>query len=237
MWTSSTRIRLLFIFFFSLAIFSPAQGAPAEDNVLFDSSRIVPRTPDPVTQQKLVEDPSYRYDRVGPATKSMWDRFREWLFRKLGELFSGGGASILVIEIILITGAIVLIIFLLLKNNFRGLFAGKSAPVSIDFSEFEEDIHRIDFNDLINKALENRDYRKAVRLHFLKLLKEMTDKGLITWQIDKTNNDYSIELVKSKHYEPFRELSFLYEHIWYGDFKPDELQFRETISKFKSFRF
>ena len=36
-----------------------------------------------------------------------------------------------------------LIILLLLKNNVRALFYGKSAAVPIDFKEFEEDINKI----------------------------------------------------------------------------------------------
>jgi len=131
---------------------------------------------------------------------------------------------------------IVIIILLVLKNDIRAVFYGKSASVTIDFKEFDEDIHKINFDELIANAISNNDYRKAVRLHFLKLLKELTDNNLITWQIDKTNNDYSIELSNSKYSKKFQELALMYEYIWYGDFQLDESNFKNTILKFKEFK-
>jgi hypothetical protein len=108
--------------------------------------------------------------------------------------------------------------------------------VQIDFSEFEEDIHKINFDKLIEEATSKKDFRKAIRLHFLKLLKDLTDNNLITWQIDKTNNDYSIELANNKYSSKFKELALLYEYIWYGDFPLDETNFISTILKFKEFK-
>jgi hypothetical protein len=68
------------------------------------------------------------------------------------------------------------------------------------------------------------------------LLKELTDKNLIHWQIDKTNNDYTIELSKSKFSSQFNELALLYEYIWYGDFDLNEERFKSTIEKFNAFK-
>ncbi|MGZ4059834.1 MAG: hypothetical protein ACXVPU_12435, partial [Bacteroidia bacterium] len=180
----------------------------------------------------------YKYDRVGPAPKSVWERFTEWFWRTIEKIFStkGGKIGFNIFKFILIIAVIVIIIFLLLKNDVRALFYGKSASVQIDFSEFEENIHTINFDVLIDEAISKKDFRKAVRLHFLKLLKELTDNNLIKWQIDKTNNDYSIELANSKYSSQFKELALLYEYIWYGDFQLDESNFKATISKFKDFR-
>jgi hypothetical protein len=203
-----------------------------------DSSKIQERKLSDEEQKKLLENKDYKYDRVGPAPKSLWDRFWEWFWRMIDKLFNtkGGKISFSIFKYVLIIAVIVIIIFLLLKNDVRALFSGKSASVQIDFSEFEEDIHKINFNVLIEEAITKKDFRKAVRLHFLKLLKELTDKGLITWQIDKTNNDYSIELANSKYSSKFKELALLYEYIWYGDFQLDETNFKATISKFNDFK-
>jgi hypothetical protein len=208
-------------------------------NVLvYDSSKVDIRTPDQKIQKKLLENDDYKYDRVGPAPKSWWDRFVEWFWRMIGKLFSskGGQIGFGIFQYVLIIAVLVIIILLVLKNNIRALFYGKSASVQIDFKEFEEDIHKINFDDLIEDAISKKDFRKAVRLHFLKLLKELTDNNLIKWQIDKTNNDYSIELINSKYNSKFKELALLYEYIWYGDFQLDETNFISTINKFKEFK-
>lgn len=242
MWISSIKKSyLIFIFticgFFQADLSYSATGK-AKTTLSVDTSRIEVRQPDPETKKQLLEDSDYRYDRVGPAPKSAWDRFWEWFWRKVAEIFDteGGALGFRIFEYLLILGALALIIYLILKNDVRALFYGKSATVLIDFKEFHEDIHSIDFEALISLAISQKDYRRAVRLHFLKLLKELADRNLITWQIDKTNTDYSIELANSKYSAAFHELSMLYEYIWYGDFEPDEKNFQNTITKFNTFR-
>ena len=241
MWNSSIKLFYFSLFFLysllysSNAICSNQKGGRP---LVFDSSKVEVREPAADRQKKLLDNKEYQYDRVGPAPKSLWDRFWDWFWRKIGDIADskGGSIGIRIFEYLLIGAAIVLIILLLLKNNVRALFYGKSAAVPIDFKEFEEDINKINFTELIEDALSKKDFRRAVRLHFLKLLKELADKNLIKWQIDKTNNDYFMELADSTFSGDFKELSFLYEYIWYGDFPVDEANFKNTISKFNDFK-
>jgi cell division protein FtsX len=183
----------------------------------------------------VVDDSRYVYDREPPAS-SMGDKFWEWLVDLLSNLTKGGFMGFSTVTIVLFTLVLILIVYLLIKNDTRGLFYGKSASVKIDFSEFEEDIHEIDFDALIEEAERRKDFRKVVRLQFLKLLKQLSDKDLIKWKIDKTNRDYIMELTDHSQKKSFRELARLYEYIWYGDFQTDEQHFREAIAKFKTFR-
>ena len=208
-----------------------------KNTIVFDTAKIEVREPEAKKQNELLNNSDYQYDHIGPAPKTIWERFKDWFWRKIGELYSSKGGSIgfRILEYLLIAAAIVLIVVLLLKNNVRALFYGESASVSVDFKEFEEDIHKINFNELISVALSEKDFRRAVRLHFLKLLKELTDKNLITWKIDKTNNDYSVELSNSKYKMQFEELAISYEYIWYGNFSLDETNFKITIEKFNQF--
>lgn len=208
-----------------------------KNTLIFDSSRVEVRQADIDKQSQLLNNSDYKYDRIGPVPKTLWERFKDWFWRKVSELLNskGGSLGFLILKYALVIAAIVLIIVLLLKNNVRALFYGKSASMPIDFKEFEEDIHKINFNELITTALSEKDFRRAVRLHFLKLLKELTDKNLISWKIDKTNNDYLIELSNSKYNKHFKELAISYEYIWYGNFQLDETNFKAEIEKFKMF--
>lgn len=238
--TIRSKYFLLFLslFNFLISINSYCANDPLKVKLVNDSSKIQERKLNVEEQDKLLENKDYKYDRVGPTPKSPWERFKEWFWRSVDDIFSSNGGKIGfgIFKYALIIAVIVIIIFLLLKNDIRALFYGKSASVQIDFSEFEEDIHKINFDKLIDEAISKKDFRKAIRLHFLKLLKELTDNNLITWQIDKTNNDYSIELANSKYSSKFKELALLYEYIWYGDFQLDETNFIATISKFKDFK-
>ena len=54
--------------------------------------------------------------------------------------------------------------------------------------------------------------------------------------MDKTNADYYKELRNTSYGKEFKELSRLYEYIWYGDFKLDESRFKIIIQKFNQFQ-
>jgi hypothetical protein len=207
--------------------------------VIPDSSIINQRTLSPEKKKELLNDSDYMYDRIGPEPESLWQRFKNWFWRKVASIFTSkeGDIGIKILEYGLMIAAIVVIILLLLKNNIRSLFYGKAAAVHIDYSEFEEHIDSINFDEMIQDSVSKKDYRKAIRLHFLKLLKGLSDRNLIQWKIDKTNNDYSIELNKSKYSNQFRELASLYEYVWYGDFKLEEEKYTELLKLFKEFRF
>lgn len=220
---------------FAVGATDSAKSTPV---IRYDASKIEVRKLSAGDQQALLDNPDYKYDRVGPAPKTWWERFKEWLGRTIGKAFEsdGGKVGLTIFPYIIVFAIIIIVILLLLKNDVRAVFYGKSASVAIDFKEFDEDIHNLNFEQLISDAIVKKDYRKAIRLHFLKLLKELTDKNLITWQIDKTNNDYSIELSKSQFSSKFKELSLMYEYIWYGDFPLDESNFKTSIAKFKEFK-
>lgn len=238
--SNTIRTYFLFTFFISLLHFSNAFGidsAKAAVSIRIDSSQIDIRDPNIEKQRELLSDPDYKYDRKVPSP-GLWERFKDWLsgiFERWADS-KGGEFSIRIIYYLIIAVAIVLIVFLLLKNDIRSLFYGKSASLSIDFRELDEDIHKINFSELIAAAIAEKDYRKAVRLHFLKLLKELTDKNMITWKIDKTNNDYFVELASSGFSSSFKELAFLYEHIWYGNFDIDESNYNTVLAKFNTLK-
>jgi len=240
MWSSTIKLICCFTFLLLYGLLYSSKAYCINNSkkiIVFDSLKVEVREPAAEKEKELLNNEDYQYDHIGPAPKTPWERFKEWFWRKVDELFNtkGGSIGLNILKYLLIAAAIVLIIILLLKNNVRALFYGKSASVSIDFKEFEEDIHKINFTELITTALAEKDFRRAIRLHFLKLLKELTDKNLIAWKIDKTNNDYSIELVNSKYSSSFKELILLYEYVWYGSFELDETNFKTIIEKFNLF--
>ena len=222
---------------YSLNVYSIPNTSKPGFTIPLDSSKIEVRTLTAADQEKLMGKSDYIYDKTGPAPVSLWNRFWNWFWRLIEKIFDSKGGKLgwNIFKMALIIAAIVIIIVLVIKNNLRTVFYGKSTAVAIDFKEFADDINKISFEELIAQAISNKDFRKAVRLHFLKLLKELTEQNIIKWQPNKTNTDYSMELADSKYYKQFNELSFMYEYIWYGDFRLDETNFRSAISKFKEF--
>lgn len=87
-----------------------------------------------------------------------------------------------------------------------------------DLEEMPEDIFAINYQKEIDKAVANGDYRLAVRLHYLHLLKKMTSKNLIRYEQDKTNMDYLMQLHGTAYYHDFFRVTLHYEYSWYGKF-------------------
>ncbi|MCE3281188.1 MAG: hypothetical protein K0S44_3379 [Bacteroidetes bacterium] len=239
MLTVNIKIRYLFILFLSTFLFNLKLLSTNAVEPAYDSLGTEVRTLPGKEKDELFSSKDYVYDKTGPAPRSLWDKFTNWLSEHLDDLFETKGMNIglRILEYALIIAAIVIIVLLLLKNNIRSLFYGKSAEADLEFSDLKENIHLINFDALISEAIANKDFRRATRLQFLRTLKDLSDRELIKWKIDKTNHDYSMELSNSKHSSRFNELALLYDHVWYGDLKIDEEKYNQLEKKFKESNF
>jgi len=85
------------------------------------------------------------------------------------------------------------------------------------FENLEQHIHELDLNDLLNKALQQGNYKLAVRIHYLILIKKMSNAQLINWKKQKTNGEYLSEMYGNSLFENFRKSTNLFERVWYGD--------------------
>jgi hypothetical protein len=187
---------------------------------------------------KYLSDEDYRYDReFKPAAPSLWQRFKQWLFDKLFQALGDENTSTILHWVIyLICGAVILYVILKLTNtSIRGLIYGQSQSGRMSFTESEENIHELDFASLIKEAVANGQYNRAIRLHYLKTLKILSDKGLIDWRINKTNQDYIGELNKTEIAPAFRRLTILFEYFCYGDFSMNERDYAEASNQFTTF--
>ena len=62
------------------------------------------------------------------------------------------------------------------------------------------------------------------------LLKKLAANEIIVWDLEKTNSDYLYEIKNQASKDEFEYLSYLYNHIWYGEFDIDQ----ETFDKAKT---
>lgn len=182
----------------------------------------------------------FQYETVTKTDLSAWERFWAAVWRKLGDLFSfadtGGALNGLEIVFKIVAFAIIglviyLIVRIILKKEGRWIF-GKSAKKILVTENVEENIHTIDFNSIIKNATSQKDYRVAVRYYYLWLLKTLSDKNIIEWDIEKTNSDYLREISNSELKKEFRFLSYIYEYSWYGEFELNEEDFSKAQNAF-----
>jgi len=100
-----------------------------------------------------------------------------------------------------------------------------------------EDVHKIDFDKAIQKALKQNNYRLAIRFHYLNILKQLSLSGIIEHSIHKTNMEYMYELKEENIRSKFKEVAFIFDYIWYGETiidKKDYLLLEPVLHEFES---
>ena len=136
---------------------------------------------------------------------------------------------------IIIIGGFAAFLILYLYNSNVGLFR-RSRVIMAEESDTEtEDIFAINYQREIDKAVEMGNYRLAVRLMFLRLLKNLSDKNIIQYKQDNTNLDYLSQLYPGGMYADFFRLTRNYEYCWYGQFEIDKEKFVVIKKDFDNF--
>lgn len=116
--------------------------------------------------------------------------------------------------------AIAFLIFIVYKLFFNQSFFRRD-PKNILPAKVEISLpnNSLGFDELIAAAVEEGDFRLAVRYLYLKTVQQLNEKGVIHFSPDKTNNEYIQELINQPYYAGFLSLTMNYEYVWYGRFE------------------
>ncbi|HEY6063083.1 MAG TPA: hypothetical protein VIV35_05715 [Chitinophagaceae bacterium] len=118
-----------------------------------------------------------------------------------------------------------------------GLFRKKNKALQTTGEEEPdtEDIFAINYQKEIDKAEAGGNYRLAIRLMFLRLLKDMAEKNIIQYKQDRTNLDYLFQLHSTGYYNSFFRITRNYEYSWYGQLEVGEDAYRIVQNDFNRF--
>jgi len=206
-----------------------------------DSSDVVVRTYTSASLDAYRSKPEFQYKQANFAP-TFWGRFWKWfwsLFEKKAASAVGSPLFLIVVKYVFIAlgvGAVIFIIFRMLGVDFNAVFRRRSSSVAVPYAESMENIHEINFDDELDGAISRQDYRLAVRLLYLKCLKQLNDEGLIHWEISKTNSAYINELNDMAKRSTFRQLTRQFEYVWYGEFEVDAPVFGHIRNQFQDFK-
>lgn len=211
-----------------------------EKDIKIDSSSIEIRTFEENFKDNY-QDSDYIYEQAVKES-NWWDRFKQWLADLFKRLFSLSSDSVSgkVVDILIKSLAVILIVFviyLIVKSIMNGegqwIFGKSSDKKVIHYEDIEKNIHLVDFEKLIKETLKSGEQRLSIRYYYLWLLKKMSDKNLIEWDIEKTNSDYLYEIKEQTLKSDFEYASYLYNYIWYGEFELDETTFEKAKAAFE----
>lgn len=147
---------------------------------------------------------------------------------------SMGSGTLTLMQVILIILGIVLLAFLIYYLFMRYQSDKDGAVVAANFDDMApSEIPKTELERRLEEALGRGDYREAVRIYFIFIIKDLSDKNWIKWEKRKTNISYLIEMRSRPQYDLFNRSVSVFEVVWYGNYSIDQKSFEEVEPTFK----
>ncbi|MGZ3763446.1 MAG: DUF4129 domain-containing protein [Mucilaginibacter sp.] len=187
----------------------------------------------------ITRDKDFDYDNQNEPGQSLWAQIRHWLWvHFFSHMFESSDSNKFFYYLFISLGVIfaVFVIFKAIGIDAMQIIRGSAKTISVPYTESLENIHEVDFDAELDKAIASANYRFAVRLLYLSSLKFLNDKSLINWQIEKTNTEYINEIPEGSKRQTFYSLTRQFEYVWYGNFFIDANTFQSIRASFQQFK-
>ena len=206
-------------------------SAHSQDKISSYKINEVRTVPDSVVE-KMKKDKDFAYANDMSYWVKQAPRDRNWLDRMMSALSRSVALKFLLYALLM--AAIIFGLYqVMVVNNFFILSRAKKTrnakgeTVEVSVNE--------NLDQKINEAINSKSYRLAIRYMYLKTLKVLSDNNLITLHAKSTNQDYVRQLYNYDNLGQFRQLTRIYEYVWYGEFDPTEIQFDIIKTNFNRF--
>lgn len=213
-----------------------APVAAEEEEVMIGSHRqpepvVFRRVPDSIVRKiqqdkafAYANDPSYwKTNAPEEQRKGFWDY--------MYDLFRSGTVrtivySLLIAFFLFVIYRIIVVNKLFLFYSSKKIKKEEGLPI---------DIEDVNLDDKIQKAVDEKDYRMAVRFMYLKTLQLLNNRQWIQFHAEATNYEYVNQMSGHKLANEFRFLTRVYDYMWYGEFNLTREQFQIVYNNFRHF--
>lgn len=213
--------------------------------VKYDKSDIAPVQFQKSDLDTYKNDSKFNYEEV--KTENTWftdvinwfynllRRFFEWIFG-VGNAEGYLAVFLEILPYLLLALFLYLVIRFFVRSNIQGKGKKNKNPNMVSLSEDEHIIKNADIEQLIKNALNDKNYRLAIRYQYLFILQLLSEHEWIDWQQQKTNDDYLEELSTSPLLDDFGRATVLYDYVWYGEFELNRERYTKAETIFKSLK-
>lgn len=170
-------------------------------------------------------------DTLGGNNASLEEKARN-LGGAAGEVWNGLVKIVFGLFIVILAG---LIIYSVIRGE--NIFKQKKKipkTTSFDLEEVETNLAASDLDQFILQAENEGNYRLAIRLHYLTIIKTLSQKKIIRYKKNKTNHVYVTKVSTTPFGEAFRKATYAFERIWFGQnnfTQTDYLQVKPAFQK------
>ncbi len=149
--------------------------------------------------------------------------------------FISSDAFKIIVITLCIIGLTLLLTRILGVNAGRKKITNQNKNFNVDDGA-DEELFKSDLDSLLEELISNEQYRSALRILYLQSLRFLNDSDFIHWEKEKTNFDYIRELSSRNFQGDFRELTLIFELIWYGESSIDKQGFDLIQDRFIHFK-
>ena len=195
-----------------------------------ENQSVQPIKIDLVTYKKFKEDKAYDYYKTKIEKHSFIEQMREelnrWLNRNVNPDITEEQVKV---GFWIALGLIILLVaWIIYRYQPEFFYINKKNKIS--FQVEDEDIHSLDFYTLIKDALKSENYTEAIRWNYLQTLKALHEKEFLSWDANKTVNEYVYELSRPDLKADFKVLSLQFAYYRYGNGNASEEVFKQVSS-------
>ncbi len=165
----------------------------------------------------LQQDPALAYENDIQRAPSAWDRFKAMVEEWLARLVDRSVAGLIGSNLYLVISAALLLLglYLLSRGGLRNVLRGTRRNTPLVQAQ-QEDLGTMDLDARLLEAESRGDLRYAIRLRYLRLLRDLQDQGLIQWHPDHTDHDVQEQLQDPGLRARFAHAALIFQWVWYG---------------------
>ncbi len=152
-----------------------------------------------------------------------------------GDVFNPGHISPFWSNVILVLVVLALtaLVFFLFFNKIKETKGNRKIIRDLD-SILPTEIPKTELELLLEEALQHEDYREAIRVYFIYVIRGLVNKNYISWEKEKTNFSFLSEMRGNPHFESFEKCVSVYEIVWYGERQLNKMEFQQVEPRFKN---
>ncbi len=192
---------------------------------------------DPDALEAYRADPELQWTPGEALDPTGWERFLAWLQEVLRAVL-GNAASAWVIQHLWVIVLVAAVVFLLLY--LRGSLFVKAIvrppKHAGEVATLHEDVAVEDIPALIREAEARGEWRRALRLHYLFVLRDLSAAGIIRWRPELTDRDYRQQITDPTLRAGFATMARTFQWVWYGSVHLDGPTYEALIVPFRQHR-
>ncbi|QLE01589.1 DUF4129 domain-containing protein [Galbibacter sp. BG1] len=237
-------LTLVLFFIFSHSNVTASEPVLAQkDTLQVDRNSVIKqRNLDKDVKEKYTSE-EYNYE-TNANPNNWFSRLKKWFVELISDLFNienriqAQRISQLISRVfyfLIVLAVIYFIVKAVLRKEGRWIFGRSAGKKLLHVQDIESNIYQTDFKQLIEEAVAQKNYRLAIRYYYVWFLKELSEKGHLEFDVEKTNSDYINEIKESSLKKDFSYASYLYNYIWYGEFNIALTEYDRAAVKFEHY--